>query len=172
MKRRPCPYHSTSYHYQQILKEVADKAEQAAGFHGWLWRLRLAEARAELALARGDWDQTLLLVEHAIAQSKARGRVKYHAFGLETRSRALAALGRKHEAIAEARNAVDLVRGIESPALLLRVATRLLELDGDDALLAEARAAARHIIAALPNEEMRRRFQAAEPMRLLSHMGR
>jgi tetratricopeptide (TPR) repeat protein len=157
---------------EQILKEVADKVEQAAGFHGWLWRLRLAEARAELALARGDWDRTLLLVEHAIAQSKARGRVKYQAFGHETRAKALAALGSKHAAIAEARKAVDLVRGIESPALFLRAATALLDLDGDEALRAEARAAATRIAAALPNDEIRQIFQAAELVRLLSRMGR
>jgi tetratricopeptide (TPR) repeat protein len=157
---------------EQILREVADKVEQAAGFHGWLWRLRLAEARAELALARGDWDESLLLVEHAIAQSKARGRVKYQAFGHETRAKALAALGRKHAAIAEAGNAVDLLRPIDAPALFLRASAALLDLDGDDALLAEAGAAARRIAAALPNDEIRQIFQAAEPVRLLSRVGR
>jgi hypothetical protein len=68
--------------------------------------------------------------------------VKYQAFGLETRARVLAALGRKHEAIAEAQNAVDLIRPIKSPALFLRAGAALLELEGGDALLAEARAAA------------------------------
>jgi hypothetical protein len=83
----------------------------------------------------------------------------------------LAALGRKHEAIAEARQAVDLIRPVHAPALFLRAAAALLELEGDDALLAEARAAARHIVAALPNEEMRRRFQVTEAVRLLGRMG-
>jgi tetratricopeptide (TPR) repeat protein len=155
---------------EQIMKEVADKAEKAAGFHGWLWRLRLAQARAELALARGNWEETLRLVDAAIAHSQTRGRVKYHAFGLETRARALAALGRKHEAIAEAQNAVNLIRPIESPALLLHAAAVLLDLEGDDALLAEAWAAAQQVAVALPNEEMRRRFEAAEPVLLLSKL--
>jgi len=155
---------------EQIMNEVAETVGQAAGTHGWLWRLRLAQARAELALARGDMEETLRLVEHAIAQSQARGRVKYHAFGLETRARALNVLGRKHAAIAEARSAVNLVRPIESPALFLRAAAALLELDGDDALLAEARAAAQRIAAALPNDELRRRFEAADTVRLLGRL--
>jgi tetratricopeptide (TPR) repeat protein len=152
---------------EQIVSELEERVEQAAGQHGWLWRLRLAEARAELALARGDGEATLQLVEQAIAQSQARGRVKYHAFGLETRSRALAGLGRKHEAIVDARRAVELVRPIKSPALFVRAAAALLDLDGDDALLAEARTAAQSIAGALPNAEIRRCFWAAEPIRLL-----
>jgi tetratricopeptide (TPR) repeat protein len=62
---------------EQIVNEVADTVEKAAGNHGWLWRLKLAEAQAELALARGDGAETLRLVENALAQSRARGRVKY-----------------------------------------------------------------------------------------------
>jgi hypothetical protein len=155
---------------EQIVNEVAASVEQAAGSHGWVWRMRLAEARAELALARGDWEETLRLVEHAIAQSQPRGRVKYHAFGLETRARALAALGHKHEAIVQARNAVNLIRPIEAPALFLRAAAALLDLEGDDSLLAEARAAAHQISIALPNEEMRLLFEAAEPVRLIDRL--
>ncbi|HSH83275.1 MAG TPA: AAA family ATPase [Herpetosiphonaceae bacterium] len=152
---------------EHIINGVGESVEQAAGQHGWLWRLRLAEARAELALARGDGEAALRLAEHAIANSQAHGRVKYHAFGLETRARALAGLGRKRDAIAEARRAVELVRPIESPALFLRAAATLLDLDGNDALLAEARATAQGIAAALPNDDIRRRFWAAEPVRLL-----
>jgi hypothetical protein len=59
-----------------------------------------------------------------------------------------------------------------SPALFLRPATALLALDGDDALAAEARAAADRITAALPDPEMRRRFEAAEPVRFLRKSGR
>ncbi|MBC8160645.1 MAG: tetratricopeptide repeat protein [Roseiflexaceae bacterium] len=155
---------------EQIVHEVAETVEKAAGNHGWLWRLKLAEAQAELALARGDGAEALRLVENALAHSQPRGRVKYQAFSLETRARALAVRGRKHEAIAEARNAVNLIRPIESPALFLRAAAALLNLDGDDMLLAEACTAAERIAAALPNEEMRRRFQTTELVRLLDHL--
>jgi class 3 adenylate cyclase/transcriptional regulator with XRE-family HTH domain/tetratricopeptide (TPR) repeat protein len=150
---------------EKIVREVAETVEKAAGAHGWLWRLRLAEARAELALVQGEAKDALRLARDAIVQSQGRGRVKYQAFGLETRARALAALGRKREAIVEARHAVELLRPIDAPALFLRAAAALLELDGDDALLAEARHAAQRIATALPNDELRRRFLAAEPVR-------
>jgi tetratricopeptide (TPR) repeat protein len=155
---------------EKIVSEVAETVEQAAGTHGWLWRLRLAEARAELALARGDWEETLQLVENAIAHSQPRGRVKYQAFGLETRAKALHALGRTHEAIADLKKAVDMIRAIGDPAIFLRVATSLLAIEGDDALLAETQAMAQRIIANLPDEEMRRRFEAAEPVLMLNKL--
>jgi len=155
---------------EKLVDEVATVAQKTASFHGWLWRLRLAEARAEIALARGDWEETLRLAEDAIGQSRARSRVKYHAVGLETRAGALAALGRTREAIADLRNAVKLTRPTGDPAMFLRAAAALLKLEGDDALLAEARVAAQRIAIALPTDEMRRRFRDAEPVQLLSRL--
>ena len=46
----------------------------------------------------------------------------------------------------------------------------LLELDGDDKLAAEARETAGRILAHLPTEEMRERFRAAEPVRLIGRL--
>jgi class 3 adenylate cyclase/tetratricopeptide (TPR) repeat protein/DNA-binding XRE family transcriptional regulator len=149
---------------EKLVDEIGTAAEKAAGFHGWLWRLRLAEARAEIALARGDWEETLRLVEGAIGQSRARGRVKYHALGLETRAGALAALGRTREAIVDLRSAAELARPTGDPAMFLRAAAALLALDGDDALLAEARAAASQIAVALLDDAMRTIFEASEPV--------
>jgi hypothetical protein len=62
---------------------------------------------------------------------------------------------------------VELARSVKDPAMLLKTAAALLALDGDQALAAEARAAAERIIAALPDTELRRRFEAAEPVRLV-----
>lgn len=152
---------------ERIVSEVAETVEKAAGSHGWLWRLRLAEARAELALAKGKQEETLRLSEDAIAQSQFRGRAKYQTFGLETRAKALAALGRKREAIAEAQKAVEILRPIGAPALFLRAAATLINLEGNDALLAEARAAAQYIIAALPIDTMRRTFESSESVQLI-----
>jgi class 3 adenylate cyclase/tetratricopeptide (TPR) repeat protein len=154
----------------RILKEVAETVEKAAGSHGWMWRLKLAEARAELALAHGDYEKALDLVQKAISQSQAYGRMKYQAYGLETHAKALAGLGRKKEAITQARAAVDLIRPIGAPALFLRAAVELINLDGDDELLAEAHATAQRIMAALPDDEMRQAFTAPEPVRAV--MGR
>ena len=151
----------------KLVDEVAAAAEQTAGFHGWLWRLRLAEARAEIAFARNDWEEALRWADEAIAQSRARGRVKYQVIGLTTRAQALIALGRTKEAIAELGVAVGLARPVGDPALFLRAAAGLLAVDGDDALAAEGRAAVRRIAEALPDATMRRRFEAAEPLRIL-----
>jgi hypothetical protein len=46
----------------------------------------------------------------------------------------------------------------------------LLEHDGDGDLAAEARAAAKRILAALPDGPMRQRFVAAESVRLLGSL--
>jgi len=48
------------------------------------------------------------------------------------------------------------------PALLLQAIDTLLTLDGDDPLAAEARALSDRILAALPDETMRRRFTKSE----------
>ncbi len=144
---------------------LVDGVAQAAGWHGWLWKLRLAEARAEMALARGDSEEAIRRAGEAIEQSRAKGRVKYEALGLGTRAWALDGLGRTKKAIADLRQAVRLARRTGDPAMLLRAATALLAIDGDDALAAESRAVVERIAAALPDDEMRQRFEAAEPVR-------
>jgi tetratricopeptide (TPR) repeat protein len=156
----------------KLLDDVTAVAEQTAGFHGWLWRLRLAEARAELALARGEWQEALRRADEAIGQSRLRGRVKYRVIGLTTRAQALIALGRTTEAIADLGTAVALARPVGDPALFLRAAAALVAIDGDDALAAEGRAAVKRIAGALPDADMRRRFEAAEPLRVLSERTR
>ncbi len=152
---------------ENLAKEADGLVALVAGWHEWLWRLRMKQARAELACARQDWPSALLLASDAVSESRARGRPKYVAAGLETRAKVLAALGRTPEAIAELRAAVGLARGMGDPALFIRTATALLPLDGSDALLSETRGIARKILAALPSDEMRRNFQAAQPVRSL-----
>jgi tetratricopeptide (TPR) repeat protein len=152
---------------EAILSAVAETVANAAGNHGWLWRLRLAQAEAELALARGDWEEALRLADVSISHSQPRGRVKYHTFGLGTRASALAALGRKREAIATARLGLNLIRPIGAPALFVRAAAGLLALEGDDSVLAEARGAVEHISSALTSDTMCRSFLAAEPVELV-----
>ncbi len=107
-----------------------------------------------------------------IEQSRAKSRVKYEALGLWTRARALHAGGRANEAVADLRAAVDLARSVGDPALFFRAAAALLAIDGNDVLAAEARATTDRITAALPTEEMRRRFEAAEPVRLVHSVAR
>lgn len=150
-----------------LLPEIIAVVEKASGFHGWLWRLRLAEAQAEIAFARGAWEEAVRYAESAIEQSRARRRVKYHILGLSTRARALIELQRTSEARAGLREAVSLARVLNDPAVFLRPATTLLALDGEDALLRETRAVVQRIIAAIPNQDMRQLFEAAEPVQAI-----
>ncbi len=76
-----------------LVDDVVEMAARVAGWHGWLWNLRLAQARAEIALARGDAREALRWASDAADQSHAKGRVKYEVAGLGTRGQALAALG-------------------------------------------------------------------------------
>jgi class 3 adenylate cyclase/tetratricopeptide (TPR) repeat protein len=155
---------------ESLMKEAEVLAAQIGGWHQWLWSLRLKQARAEIAFARTDWSDALVLASNAIAESDARGRAKYVVAGLETRGRTLVALGRSTEALDDFRRAVRMARAMGDPALFLRASSSLLATEGDDALLSEARTTARRIVAELPNEEMRRRFEAAESVRLLGQL--
>jgi ATP/maltotriose-dependent transcriptional regulator MalT len=156
---------------ETLLSEVAADAERLGGWHGWLWAIRLSDARAEIALVRGDGEAARHWANETIEQSRARGRVKYEVRGLAARAQALIGLGRQREAVADLRAAVNLARPMGDPALFLRAAAALLAVEGDGDLAAEARAAVDRIVAALPHAEMRRCFEAAEPVRFV-RMGR
>jgi tetratricopeptide (TPR) repeat protein len=150
---------------EQLICEVAEVAEKATAWHGWLWGLRLAEARAEIALARCDWDATLAWATRAIELCRRVGRVKYEVLGLTTRGRALAALRRTADARADSERAVGLARQMGDPALFLRAASVLIALHETEALAVETQATAQRIVAALSDDTLRRSFEAAEPVR-------
>ncbi len=152
----------------RLIDEVASAAEQTSGFHGWLWRIRLAEARAELALARSMPEEALRWADEAIEQSRVRRRVKYQVIALTTRAQAMIELDRKKEAISDLRAAVTLARPTEDLALFLRAATGLIAIDGDDALADEAQAVVARIAESLPDPDMRLQFETAEPTRLVA----
>jgi tetratricopeptide (TPR) repeat protein len=147
---------------EALLRETEAQSVSTAGWHEWLWRLRLCQARAELALARGELDTAVTEAGDGIRQSRARGRPKYDALGLVTRAHALHGLGRTHEAIVDAGIAVELARRTADPALLLVTLDALLALDGNDPVAAEAQLVTKQIRDALPDDTMRRRFDAAE----------
>jgi hypothetical protein len=52
--------------------------------------------------------------------------------------------------------------------MFVRAASALLAVEGDNTLLAEARAVCERIVAALPDAELINRFKAAEAVRRLS----
>ena len=84
-----------------------------------------------------------------------------------TSARALGELHRTHEGAANARRAIAFARRTGDPALLLSALDVLLALDGDDALLAEARTLIGSITGALAtaDETMRSRFVTSETVR-------
>jgi DNA-binding winged helix-turn-helix (wHTH) protein/tetratricopeptide (TPR) repeat protein len=150
---------------EHVLKETAAAAASTVGWHEWLWQLRLAQARAELALARGAFDVAVVAATEAIDQSRARGRAKYEALGLITRAHGMQALARSAAAIADARCAVGVARMTGDPALLLFTLDALLALDGTDELAAQAGALSQRIADALPDDMMRRCFTESEIVR-------
>ena len=59
---------------ERLLEETAAAAAGTAGWHQWLWQLRLTQARAELALDRDAFDEAIVTATDSIEQSRARGR--------------------------------------------------------------------------------------------------
>ena len=147
---------------ETLLPETESGAANTPGWHEWLWRVRLCQARAELALARGAFETAVAEASEGIEQSRARLRPKYESLGLITRARARHGLGRTRDAVTDARQAAVVARHTGDPALLLQALDALLTLDGDDASAAEARALDTRISSELPDETVRRRFSDSD----------
>jgi tetratricopeptide (TPR) repeat protein len=143
---------------EALLDEIARAVEKASGWHAWKWRLRLWQARAELALVRGRRSEAIIAAGNVVDQSRARSRLKYEALGLATRARA----GRAEspQAVDDARTATEIARRLGDPAVLLECLAVLLELEGNDELLAEARQVVQRILEGLSQESLRRQFLA------------
>jgi tetratricopeptide (TPR) repeat protein len=155
---------------EKLLSSVGEDVAQTRSFHGWLTRLRFAQAQAEFALGRGKWDEAFGFAIDTIEQAHQLGRVKYEALGRQARAQALIALNRTDEAIADLHTALTLFRGIGDPALFLYAAGKLLTIAGDDDLLAEARSAQERITAAVP-DDLRTIFLASEPVCAIARLG-
>lgn len=147
---------------ESLLQETVATSKRNPGWHGWLWDLRLCQVRAELAFARSEWDTAIVEATEGIDRCRRVTRPKYEVLGLVTRALALRQTGRTREAIVDARQAVQIARATEDPALLLRALDAWLQLDGDDAGAAEARSTSARILDGLPDETLRRRFRDSE----------
>jgi tetratricopeptide (TPR) repeat protein len=150
---------------EPLLDEVAAAVQTATGWHAWKWNLRLWQARAELAYARGSWTESVRAATNVVQQSRARHRLKYEALGLMTRARARRRLG-SPQAIEDARCAAEVARRLSDPAVLMECLGVLLEVEGSDALLAEARQVGRSILDTLPEGSLRRAFVTSTSSRL------
>jgi energy-coupling factor transporter ATP-binding protein EcfA2 len=76
-----------------LLEEVEAALPGATGAHYYQWRVRLAVAQAELALARGDWRMSAECAGEALVLNERMGRPKYEALALTARGQALDGLG-------------------------------------------------------------------------------
>lgn len=148
------------YLADRYIREVEQVIPKTYGSHRWLFEMRFAYARAELALARMLWQSALELADEAIAQSRARGRTKYEALALVTRAQASAVPQDSAAARRALQDALTLARRDGNPSLLLHVACPLFHLAPSDALYAEIRAAKQRIRAKLPEGPLRARFDA------------
>ena len=140
-----------------LLEETAQAVQKASGWHAWKWNMRLSQARAELACARASWTEAVQAATYVIDQSRLRHRPKYEALGLLTRARAAHRLGER-SAVNDARAAVDTARRLADPTVLLDCLIVLLEIEGTDALLDEARRTAQRIVRAVSDDTLRSAF--------------
>jgi tetratricopeptide (TPR) repeat protein len=150
---------------EPLLVEVERAVQQASGWHAWKWRMRLSQARAELASEKSDWMDAIEFASSVIEQSASRSRLKYQALGLAARARARGQLGMRR-AVADAWAAVNVARRLSDPAVLLESLSVLLEQDGNSELFAEWQRTAQSILGTLTNESLRRTFMAAIPTRI------
>jgi len=152
---------------EPLVDDVARAVMNASGWHGWLWRLRLWQARAELAFALGDWRKALEAAEHSIEESRAHYRIKYEALGLGTRARARSKLNEMPLAIEDAARAVAIARKLGDPALLVDMLALHLALEGNDQLAAEARQTVEQVLSKLSDQQLRQRFLDSESVKLV-----
>jgi tetratricopeptide (TPR) repeat protein len=134
---------------EALIDEVSRSVVAASGWHGWLWRLRLNQARAELAFEQKDWHSAITAASDCIRDSVERSRPKYVALGLITRAAARKATDDRPGAIADATRAVEVAREVGDPAVLLKALHTLIDLEGSDALVTEARQCCERILSNL-----------------------
>jgi tetratricopeptide (TPR) repeat protein len=148
-----------------LIDEVSRAAGAAGGWHGWLWALRLLQVRAELALARGDYTAAAETAHKCVIESRSRHRLKYEALASITHGRALFKLGETSSAIEDAARSVTLARRLGDPPILIEALSALLQIDGNDALLAEACLSIESVRNNLSDEVLRTRFLESETIR-------
>lgn len=128
---------------------------------------RLEQARAELALAAGRWEEAVEAVESALRRAGDAGRLKYQCLAWTTRGRAMLELGRPWDAEKDFREAVAAAERLShAPSLwpaLVGVA-QALEGAGREVDAEEARTRARQVLtgfAAGLSEEHRRSIESS-----------
>jgi class 3 adenylate cyclase/tetratricopeptide (TPR) repeat protein len=158
--------------------ELWDRTQDIKGTHQWLMAGRLAEARAEIALAKGDHAEAARLAQEAIDQSRQVRRTKYELAARLVLGRALMALGQPERGIDQLRTALDGIQQLGHPPTLWRawwaLGSALAQAGRDDEAAAAVSAAANTLrtFAATLAPERSVQLLAAEPSReILSAAG-
>jgi class 3 adenylate cyclase/tetratricopeptide (TPR) repeat protein len=158
--------------------ELWNRTQNIKGAHQWLMAGRLAEAKAEIALAKGDHAEAARLAQEAIAQSRQVQRVKYELAARLVLGQALSALGQPERGIDELRAALDGIRRLGHPPTLWRAQWTLgkaLVQTGQDGEAAATMAAAaetlRTFAATLASERAGPLLAAAPSQEILSAAG-
>ncbi len=156
---------------EALVDEVAEAVAKTSGWHGWLWKLRLAQAQAEISLAKGDAEKAIQFAEKSLHQSQATGRIKYQAAALETRGKALVLMEKKrNEGIEDLQKAIQLVRPVRDPAMFLRSAHALLYIERDKKVIEEVSGVLTEIKDSLLKTPLCHPFEESEPVRMLSQL--
>jgi class 3 adenylate cyclase/tetratricopeptide (TPR) repeat protein len=158
--------------------ELWDRTQDIKGTHQWLMAGRLAEARAEIALAKGEHTEAARLAQEAIDQSRQVRRTKYELAARLVLGRALMALGQSERGIDQLRTALDGIQQLGHPPTLWRawwaLGSALAQAGRDDEAAAAVSVAAKtlRIFAATLAPERSGPLLAAEPSReILSAAG-
>jgi class 3 adenylate cyclase/tetratricopeptide (TPR) repeat protein len=151
--------------------ELWERTQDTKGTHQWLMAGRLAEGKAEIAVAKGDYAEAARLAQEAIDRSREVHRAKYELAARLVLGRALMALGQPERGIAELHTALDGIRRLGHPPTLWRawwtLGTALAQAGRDDEAAAAAAAAAKTLrtFAATLAPQRSGPLLAAEPSR-------
>jgi hypothetical protein len=121
------------------------------------WKMRLCQARAELALAKGEWDTAITFASDVMEQSTCCQRPKYQALALIVRARARLELGVR-KLVDDARASVEMARRLSEPVLLAECLSVRLSEEGTDELLAESQRAVDDVLLGVAGESLKRSF--------------
>jgi class 3 adenylate cyclase/tetratricopeptide (TPR) repeat protein len=158
--------------------ELWDRTQNTKGTHQWLMAGRLAKARAEIALAKGEHAEAARLAQEAIDQSREVRRAKYELAARLVLGQALMALGQPQRGIDELHTALRGIRRLGHPPTLWRawwtLGTGLAQTgqDAEAAAAVEAAANTLRAFAATLAPERSEPLLVAEPSReILSAAG-
>jgi DNA-binding SARP family transcriptional activator/tetratricopeptide (TPR) repeat protein len=113
---------------------IRNRNPGTSGFHDWLWAIRIAWVRTEVALARAAHDEVERLAVEALRVSEG-GRPKYEVATLVTRAASRAKRDRTKDALADLDRALS--RAANDPALRLRAAIPRQAIEPAETLAAE-----------------------------------